>query len=274
MRDFIKISDSIKFEIGNSYIIHIADVPAGVRESIDFAKKINCEKGVGCGICRQCSKIERNEHADVTLIPGDDDDINEFSSIKIETIRELRDNAFRKPFEGQYRVFIIRYADRMTDQAQNALLKILEEPPSRSIFLLITGDVFGLLSTIRSRCRQFNYPYTKQVDINYESMMSDLVATANTHLDVFFNYTKKISQTKGDLLKFLDFAIIVLRDVISLRCGHSTISSGIEDTLKLMNNDNIEGTIDELNYYYSMAKDRSINKELIVINSLNLILGK
>ena len=273
MRDFIKVSDSIKFEIGNSYIIHIADVPAGVRESIDFAKKINCEKGTGCGVCRQCSKIERNEHADFTLIPNDDD-LNELSSIKIEAIRELRDNAFRKPFEGQYRVFIIRHADRMTDQAQNALLKILEEPPLQSIFLLITGDVFGLLSTVRSRCRQFNYPYMKQADINYESMMGDLVATADTHLDVFFNYTKKISQTKGDLLKFLDFAIIVLRDVISLRCGHSTISSGIEDTLKLMNNNSIEEIIDKLNYYYSMVKDRSINKELIAINSLNLILGR
>jgi len=274
MRDFIRIADSLEFEIGNSYIIHVADSDVGINESIGFAKRVNCEHGTGCNVCKQCSKIERNEHSDITIIPNEDDESSELSTIKIETIRGIRGDAFKKPFEGKYRVFIIKYADRMTDQAQNALLKILEEPPPESIFLLVTVDVFGLLATIRSRCRQFNYPYAKKIDINYRGMVDELIAVQNGELDVFFNYTKKISQTKFDLLNFLDFSMILLRDVLCVRHGCKIISDGIDDTLKSINNDNIEGAISQLSYYYSIVKNRSISKELVAINSLNLLMGR
>jgi len=272
MRNFVKIMDSVKFGINNSYIISISDVNQGIGEGVGFAKTVNCENG-GCGICATCSKIDRKEYSDVVIIPYDSDDINEFSNIKIDSIRALKEVAFRKPFEGKYRVFIIKYAERMTEQAQNALLKILEEPPVNSIFLLITSNVFGLLATIRSRCRQFNYPYNKQFNINYKDKINDLAMVAGGQIDVFFDYVKKISRGKEELLEFLDFLIILVRDVLSLNCGHTTIT-GMDDILGQLKFQDIEGTIDELNNYYSFVKNRSINKELVAINALNLALNR
>jgi len=273
MRNFIKIADSVKFGISNSYIISISNVNQGMSEAIGFAKTINCEKESGCGICATCSKIDRKEHSDIAIIPDDSDDISEFSNIKIESIRALKEVAFRRPFEGKYRVFIIRHADRMTEQAQNSFLKILEEPPINSVFLLITNNVFGLLSTIRSRCRQFNYPYNKQFNIDYKDKINDLAGIASGQMDMFFSYTQKVSKDKDALLEFLDFLIIMVRDVLSLQCGHTTIT-GMDNILRQLKFQDIEGTIDELNRYYSFVKNRNINKELIAINALNLAMNR
>ena len=105
-----------------------------------------------CGTCAACTRIARGVHPDVIVIePGDS------GSIKIEQIRDVVDRAAYRPFEGRRRAVIIDEADALVPAAQNALLKTLEEPPSLSVFILVTARPDVLLPTVRSRCPRLNF---------------------------------------------------------------------------------------------------------------------
>jgi DNA polymerase-3 subunit delta' len=105
-----------------------------------------------CGVCAACSRIARGVHPDVPIIePGDS------GSIKIDAVRDIVDRAAYRPFEGHRRVVIIDNADALVPQAQNALLKTLEEPPSASMFILITARPDALLPTVQSRCPRLRF---------------------------------------------------------------------------------------------------------------------
>jgi DNA polymerase-3 subunit delta' len=105
-----------------------------------------------CGACAACRRIQRGVHPDVIVIaPGDS------GSIKIEQVRDVVDRAGYRPFEGRRRVVVIDEADALVPAAQNALLKTLEEPPSASIFILVSSIPDALLATVRSRCPRLRF---------------------------------------------------------------------------------------------------------------------
>ena len=106
-----------------------------------------------CGTCTACSRIARGIHPDVIALAPDPDAGN----IKVDVVRELIDSIGYRPFEGRWRVVIIDDADTLLEAAQNALLKTLEEPPSSSVFVLVTAHPDGLLATVRSRCPQVRF---------------------------------------------------------------------------------------------------------------------
>jgi len=137
--------------------------PAGVgkkRVAIALAEVINCTAPVSadglerdaCGACASCRRIARGAHPDVVVVaPG------EMGSIKIEAVRTVIDQANYRPFEARRRVVIIDEADALVEPAQHALLKTLEEPPSASIFLLVSSLPDALLPTVRSRCPRLRF---------------------------------------------------------------------------------------------------------------------
>jgi DNA polymerase-3 subunit delta' len=137
--------------------------PAGVGKrttAIALAQAINClnprtADGLerdACGTCAACRRIERGVHPDVIVIePGDT------GSIKIEPVRDVIDRANYRPFEGRRRVVIIDEADALGEAAQSALLKTLEEPPSASVFVLVSSMPDALLPTVRSRCPRLRF---------------------------------------------------------------------------------------------------------------------
>jgi len=105
-----------------------------------------------CGECAACTRIARGVHADVLIVePGDS------GAIKIEQIREVVDRTGYRPFEGRRRVVIIDGADALGLPAQDAILKTLEEPPSASVFVLITDRPDVLLPTVRSRVQRLRF---------------------------------------------------------------------------------------------------------------------
>lgn len=105
-----------------------------------------------CGACASCKRIARGVHADVLVIePG------ETGAIKIDQVREAIERAAYRPFEGRRRVVIIDDADMMNGDAQNAVLKTLEEPPAASTFVLVTSRPDVLLPTVRSRCQRLRF---------------------------------------------------------------------------------------------------------------------
>ncbi len=115
--------------------------------ALDLARLINCTagdpKGRPCGDCRQCRRIANSLHADVRVISqgGTAGSTSRRTAISVEQIRELQREAALKPYEGRYRVFIIEDAENFTQEAANALLKMLEEPPEDVIFALLASEV-------------------------------------------------------------------------------------------------------------------------------------
>jgi len=131
--------------------------PEGVGKrsaAIALAAALNCPKGIhgdACGACPSCLKIAKGVHPDLAFITL------EKTVVPIEAIRRLRQTAAARPFEGRRRVFIIDPADRMSLEAQNALLKTLEEPSASCCIVLVTSRLMHLLPTTRSRCRAVGF---------------------------------------------------------------------------------------------------------------------
>ena len=116
-----------------------------------FAKALNCRHAPGpepCNQCDQCRKITQGSHVDVTEIDG-------ASNNSVEDARALRENIGYAPMEGRYKVFIIDEAHMLSRSAFNALLKTLEEPPARVVFIFATTEAHKFPVTIVSRCQHF-----------------------------------------------------------------------------------------------------------------------
>jgi DNA polymerase-3 subunit delta' len=126
--------------------------------AIAFAAALVC-KDSGCSKCNDCMSTIIGTHADVELIE------TEGLSIKIDEIRELITRASWAPSVASYRVVVMEDADRLTESAANALLKVIEEPGLRTIWLLCAPTLTDVLPTIRSRCRHLSLrtPSTKAV---------------------------------------------------------------------------------------------------------------
>ena len=140
--------------------------PAGVGKAmvaLALAQFVNCLSPQGddaCGECASCRRIVRGVHADVLRIePGDT------GSIKIDQVREAIERAAYRPFEGRRRVVIIDQAEQMGDNAQDAILKTLEEPPNASTFVLVTDTPDTLFPTIRSRCQRLRFGRLSPADV-------------------------------------------------------------------------------------------------------------
>lgn len=120
-----------------------------------FAKGCNCKSNTGlfCGTCSSCRKIDNNNHPDMIFI----DPPAGKNIIPISSIRELGSTLSSRPNEAKYRMVLILKADTMNVQAQNALLKMLEEPPENTFFILMAVKTDLLLATIISRCRKIRF---------------------------------------------------------------------------------------------------------------------
>jgi DNA polymerase III subunit delta' len=116
--------------------------------AIAFAAALQCEESPpGCGRCHSCHTVETGSHADVSVIR------TEKLSIGVDEVRDLVRRAALAPVGRRWQVMIIEDADRLTDQAATALLKAIEEPTDRTVWMLCAPTVEDLLPTIRSRCR-------------------------------------------------------------------------------------------------------------------------
>ncbi|MDN4490712.1 DNA polymerase III subunit delta' [Demequina sp. SYSU T00068] len=111
-----------------------------------FAAALQCERG-GCGECRECTTALAGTHADVKVVA------TEKVTIAISEVRELITLAQSTPSQGRWRVIIVEDADRMAERTSNVLLKSIEEPPPRTVWLLCAPSPQDVAVTIRSRCR-------------------------------------------------------------------------------------------------------------------------
>lgn len=115
----------------------------------DLARALVCRaEEKPCGVCSQCRKVSEGVHPDVReYIPS-----GAANSFHVDTVREIIGDAYLSPNEADCKVYILANADCMNASAQNALLKILEEPPSYTVFILTAASKSSMLSTVLSRC--------------------------------------------------------------------------------------------------------------------------
>jgi len=157
-----KVIERLRKKLGQGRFAHglIFSGPDGVGKhtcALMLAKALNCrnsrEPGDFCDECSSCRKIASGTHPDVMTITVEE----EATQIKIAQIRQNLSLLDLQPLEGLNKIFIIDPADRLTEEAANALLKGLEEPPENTFFILITINVQELLLTVRSRCQIYNF---------------------------------------------------------------------------------------------------------------------
>ncbi len=162
--DFEKIigNDSLKSLIGShirnktlshAYIIEGPRYSGKKTLAKEICKALCCEapgETLPCGVCRSCKRIEDGYNTDIyTLNSGDK------ASIQVQDVREMTSTLGFYPDDGDVKIYVIEEADKLTTQAQNALLLSLEEPPAYVVFLLLSENSQNLLETVRSRAQIF-----------------------------------------------------------------------------------------------------------------------
>ena len=116
--------------------------------ALAFAAALQCEStDLGCGHCHACRTVLERSHGDVRVVES------ETLSLGVGDVRRLVPVAQERPLNGRWTVILVEQADRLTDEAANALLKALEEPPARTVWLLCAPTIEDVLPTVRSRCR-------------------------------------------------------------------------------------------------------------------------
>jgi len=140
-------------KVSHAYIIQ-GEAGSGKKLLADvFATTLQCEEGgiEPCGHCQSCKQAVSGNHPDIRRVT------HEKASIGVDDVRlQLNNDILVKPYSRPYKVYIIDEAEKMTEQAQNAMLKTIEEPPEYAVIILLTVNAKLLLPTILSRCVLLN----------------------------------------------------------------------------------------------------------------------
>ena len=146
----------ISAQLAHAYLLVGPQHVGKMTLAVELAKALNCleQAESPCGACIQCARIAAGNHADIRVVGVAQRDEGDPSRtvIGIPEVREVLHQVSLKPYEGSQIVVIFNGVESLSDEAANALLKTLEEPPDQVTFLLLTSNDDALLSTIRSRC--------------------------------------------------------------------------------------------------------------------------
>lgn len=156
-------------KVSHAYIFNGEDGSGKNIIAKSFAMSLLCEKGgeEGCGECHFCKQVLSGNNPDLKYLSHEKP-----ASIGVEDVREqLVEDIAIKPYNGKYKVYIVDEAEKMTVQAQNAILKTIEEPPAYIVIIFLTNNVEVFLPTIISRCIIFNLRPIKD-DVIVEHLIS------------------------------------------------------------------------------------------------------
>ncbi len=155
IKDFI--ARSIKNgKIGQSYVFAGEEGMGKKTLAYAFAKALVCSEKSACGICEDCALTDANTHPDIMIVrPAEDK-----KTIGVDEVREVVSQAAVKPYRADKKVVIL--SDNITEAGQNALLKIIEEPPAYMVFIFVAKSESSLIETVRSRSCVMNLaPYNR-----------------------------------------------------------------------------------------------------------------
>jgi DNA polymerase-3 subunit gamma/tau len=233
-----------------------------------FAKALQCEKGESsepCEVCENCIMANENRHIDII-------EMDAASNRKIEDIKEIIEQTRYKPTIGRYKIFIIDEAHMLTREAENALLKTLEEPPPYVKFILATTDPLKLPATILSRTQ--HYRFTKidtnliknhletilaKENVTYDIKAIELIAkSGNGSLrDTLTLLNQAIAYTKGniDLASVVEMLGVINPEIIDkiFKMIFNNEKDKIKKIVKEISNYDIDSILDEIMSYLKDA---------------------
>ncbi len=239
-------------KIGHAYMFLGKNGIGKKLVAIEFAKKIN--------------NVDFLDEADFKIITPEND------LIKVEEIRNLISNVYLKPTYLKRKIFIIDDAEKMNVNAQNALLKILEEPPAYATIILIVSNKEKIIKTIQSRVTEIKFnPLTdeeiekiignnKNIKFARGSVSRALALAENDYYDIsqeliklfsqknFLDINKKVSENKDNIIKILEFIKLIYYSEINKDTSEKVeIISIIDEALKNLNrNANTDMTLDKM----------------------------
>ncbi len=230
-----KVATSVQGFIASHRIPH-AMLIEGENDSLNLelalyiASAAVCSGDVApCGVCKDCHLAEVGSHPDVTRISA----LDGKKFLSVAQIRDIRADAFVKAHSASHRVFIIEDAHRMNEQAQNALLKVLEEPPKSVVFILLAPSKTMLLDTIISRCVLLSLLANKDGDNKF-------FETANEFIDLLLTGSEydalklltALEKSRADAEDFFNALALCLTERLKKASPHARVLDKIFDDTK------------------------------------------
>lgn len=264
--------------------------------AIDFVKSIFCEKNKGfCGECYSCRTIDSSNFPDLSIIEPKD------RNIEIEEVRDLQNRLSLKSYNNSLKVGIINDAHLMRKDAQNALLKTLEEPKGDTVLILITSYPQMLLGTIRSRLEEIKFSVVSRKEIEdhlialgantekakeialissgqigkaieffkdedklsfFNKAVKDIVSLAHSEMYKRFDFAKEFKENQDEIVDVLDVWERFMRREILLKVY------GNKGSLENYSLKKIKEIIDELEKTKYLIENTNVNKKLALENLL------
>lgn len=210
----------------NGLIIVSRDPADGENTARYLASGIACSGDLPpCGICPECRKIFAGNCQDVIDVrPADGR-----QGVNVEEVRDFRNDAFITPGELDFKVYIIHDSDKMNASAQNALLKVLEEPPSSVHFILLCSNNAALLPTVRSRCWVINIASqdgskTKRTKSS-ELAEKTLEALCGQKRSAFEGIVTELPDDRNEYRKYITDLMAALRNISAVKAKRTDLVS-------------------------------------------------
>ncbi|MBI3072660.1 MAG: hypothetical protein HYY84_11150 [Deltaproteobacteria bacterium] len=203
----------------HAWILAGLDIERATSLAKTFAAVLLCPNATdeACGACGPCARIAAGTHADFILVAPEGEGSTRV--IKIDTIRTVVHAVSLAPLEGERKVVVVRDAGRMTRDAQNALLKTLEEPPASTTLVLVAHQIEALLPTIRSRCLKVSMklrPLTHDAD---DASIAEFFDALRRDTTSALAISERWASEKDDIEHRLDalYAALAKRAVVDAR---------------------------------------------------------
>ena len=185
-----------------------------------------------CGICRACRNALAGNHPDVMILQGDGTQ----KSLSVQRIREMRAQAFVRPNEAERKVFLLLDAGCMNASAQNAMLKILEEPPAFDLFVITVESRSQLLATVLSRSVTLSLAGEEaaaapEEDSLWPRFLKALAAGDELEM---LALASTVERDRAAQKEFLEQLRLALRDAVVLRAGGQSVLSGAREAVQAL----------------------------------------
>ncbi len=195
--------------LGHAYLLTGGHLPALEAVARTLAKTLNCENpprrapsGAAvdcCDECLACRKINQDTHPDIRWVRPE----SKLRLLTIDQVREVLDVVRMRPTEAEYKVAVMVAADRLNVQAGNAFLKTLEEPPPKSVLILLSTEPMRMMDTILSRCLRLNFggETGRPRDASFTAWLDVVVQTVTRHEKGLLGRYRLLGVLAGELAK-------------------------------------------------------------------------
>lgn len=214
----------------HAYILAAPSQEESLRMARELSRAILCERGGDepCGRCSACRKTAAGIHPDVITVTRTEDDKGRLrKEIRVDQIRDVNRDACVLPNEAARKVYIIAEADKMNPAAQNAALKLLEEPPNGAVFLLCVTNPGLLLPTVRSRCAELRAAGEEAAPEEESAKLAEAylrAAAAGDRAQLLRWCMKNEEMEPRDARAFIEALSLRLTDMLCLRRGDLGLS--------------------------------------------------